>query len=83
MQAEDRIRIQHMVEAALAAQGFMTGRQRADIDCDQMLLFAVVRAIEIVGEAASRVSAETRAATPQIPWPAMVGMRNRVMHAQF
>ena len=83
MQAEDRIRIQHMVEAALAAQGFMTGRQRADLERDQMLLFAVVRAIEIVGEAASRVSAETRAATPQIPWPSMVGMRNRVMHAQF
>ena len=35
-----------MVEAALASQGFMTGRQRADKDRDQMLLFAVVRAIE-------------------------------------
>ena len=61
----------------------MTGWQRADLDRDQMLLFAVVRAIEIVGEAASRVSAETRAATPQIPWPAIVGMRNRVVHAYF
>ena len=83
MKAEDRIRLQHMIEAAHAAQQFMTGRQRADLDNDQMLLFAVVRAIEIVGEAATRVSDETRAATPTVPWPAIIGMRNRVVHAYF
>ena len=83
MQAEDRIRLKHMVEAAQAAQAFMVGRKRADLDADQMLLFAVVRAIEIVGEAATRVTAETRSAAPGIPWPAMIGMRNRVVHAYF
>ncbi len=83
MQAEDRIRLQHMIEAAQAAQRFMAGRQRADLDLDQLLLFAVVRAIEIVGEAATRVSEETRAATPDVPWPAIIGMRNRVAHAYF
>lgn len=83
MRAEDRIRLQHMVEAAQAAQRFMTARQRADLDRDQLLLFAVVRAIEIVGEAATRVSEETRAATPDVPWPAIIGMRNRVVHAYF
>lgn len=83
MQAEDRIRLQHMIEAAQAAQRFMAGRQRADLDLDQLLLFAVVRAIEIVGEAATRVSEETRAATPDVPWPAIIGMRNRVVHAYF
>ena len=45
--------------------------------------FAVVRAIEIVGEAASRVSIEARNRSPDIPWPAIVGMRNRVVHAYF
>ena len=83
MQAEDRIRLQHMIEAAQTAQKFMAGRQRADLDQDQLLLFAVVRAIEIVGEAATRVSEETRAATPDVPWPAIIGMRNRVVHAYF
>jgi uncharacterized protein with HEPN domain len=39
-----------------------------------------VRAIEIIGEAASRVSPETRAATPQVPWPVIVAMRNRLIH---
>jgi uncharacterized protein with HEPN domain len=48
-----------------------------------MLLFAVVRAIEIVGEAASRISAETRLATPSIPWAEIVAMRNRVIRAYF
>ena len=48
-----------------------------------MLLFAVVRAIEIIGEAAARVSPQTRAATSEIPWQAIVGMRNRVVHAYF
>jgi uncharacterized protein with HEPN domain len=83
MQAEDRIRLQHMVEAAQAAQQFMAGRDRAALDQDQMLLFAVVRALEIVGEAATRVSPETRAAMPDVPWQAIIGMRNRVVHAYF
>lgn len=48
-----------------------------------MLLFAVVRAVEIVGEAATRVSIEARASAPGIPWAAIVGMRNRVVHAYF
>jgi uncharacterized protein with HEPN domain len=48
-----------------------------------MLLFAVVRAIEVVGEAASKLSEEFRAAHPGIPWRAIVGMRNRLIHAYF
>lgn len=48
-----------------------------------MLLFALVRASEILGEAASRISAETRATHPGIPWRAIIGMRNRLMHAYF
>ncbi len=48
-----------------------------------MLLFALVRAIEIAGEAASRVSEETQAALPDLPWASMIGMRNRLVHAYF
>jgi uncharacterized protein with HEPN domain len=48
-----------------------------------MLLFAVVRAIEIVGEAASRISADGRAAMPGVPWPAVIGAQNRLLHAYF
>lgn len=48
-----------------------------------MLQFALVRAIEIIGEAASKVSRETRAAAGQIPWRAVTGMRNRLIHVYF
>jgi len=61
MRREDEIRIEHILDAADAVRGFVSGRRREDLDSNQMLVFAIVRAIEIVGEAASRVSADTRA----------------------
>ena len=83
MHAEDRVRLRHMVEAAESAGQFMTGRQRTDLDEDRMLLFAVVHAIEMLGEAASKISEETRATHTGIPWRAIIGMRNRLIHAYF
>jgi uncharacterized protein with HEPN domain len=62
---------------------FVAGRVREDLDRDRMLLFAVVRAIEVIGEAASKITQETRSANPEIPWSAIVGMRNRLVHAYF
>ena len=83
MRAEDRVRVCHMIDAAEAVGEFIEGRNRRDLDHDRMLLFAVVRAIEVIGEAAAKVSAETRAAAPVIPWGAIVGMRNRLIHGYF
>ncbi len=83
MRDEDSGRLQHMVEAAQSAIGFVSGRKRADLDQDRMLLFAVTRAIEIVGEAASKISDETRSEHRGIPWKAIIGMRNRLVHAYF
>lgn len=83
MHNEDRVRIRHMIEAAETVGEFIAARQRQDLESDRMLLFALVRAIEIIGEAASQVSQETRAAEGQIPWKAVIGMRNRLIHAYF
>lgn len=83
MRGEDRIRVRHMIEAAESALQFVGGRTRPDLDSDRMLLFAVVRAVEIIGEAASKVSTETRTSHANIPWAAIVGMRNRLVHAYF
>jgi uncharacterized protein with HEPN domain len=49
MRAEDRVRFLHMIEAAETLEGFIVSRSRADLDSDRMLLFAVVRAIELIG----------------------------------
>lgn len=83
MQPEDRVRIGHMIEAAEDALRFIANRPRADLDSDRMLLFALVRAVEIIGEAASKVSEQTRSAHTEIPWKAIIGMRNRLIHAYF
>jgi uncharacterized protein with HEPN domain len=72
-----------MIEAFEAVRDFVAGRTRCDLETDRMLAFALVRAIEIVGEAASKVSAPTRETAPEIPWPLIVSMRNRLIHAYF
>ena len=61
MSLADSVRLRHMVEAIEAAMQFTKQRSRADLDTDTMLMFALVRAIEVVGEAASKVSDATRA----------------------
>ena len=83
MRKDDRIRLRHMLEAAHEAVAFAEGRPRGDLDHDRMLARAVVRCIEIVGEAAANVSPEGRNQFPDIPWGDIVGMRNRVVHAYY
>jgi uncharacterized protein with HEPN domain len=83
MRPDDRIRLEHMVDAAENVARFVSGRSRPDLDADRMLLFAVVRAIEILGEAASQLSDEIRSRAADVPWRAIVGMRNRIVHAYF
>lgn len=65
----DQVRLRHMLDAARQALAFVGDRTRADLDHDQMLLLALTRAVEIVGEAAGRVSEEGRRACPGVPWP--------------
>ncbi len=60
MRDEDRIRVRHMLDAIESARRFTERRQREDLDTDEMLLFAVIRAIEILGEAAGKVSEDVR-----------------------
>lgn len=83
MRDDDRVRVLHMVDAAESIGTFISGRNRHDLDLDRMLLFAVVHAIEVIGEAATRVSDETRSLASAIPWTAIVAMRNRLAHGYF
>ena len=83
MRNDDRIRMQHMLDAAREAMAFAAGRDRSDLDTDRMLLLSLVKCIEILGEAASRVSGEARAASPNFPWRDIVAMRNRLIHGYF
>jgi uncharacterized protein with HEPN domain len=83
MRPDDAIRIRHMIEAAEACELFVSGRSRTDLETDVMLRFGLVRAAEIIGEAASKVNLEARTSAPSIPWREIVAMRNRLIHAYF
>lgn len=83
MTPADRWRLQHMVDAADLAAGFIRGRSPADLRTDAMLRLALTRAVEIIGEAAAQVTADGRAELPDVPWAQIVGMRNRLVHAYF
>ncbi|MBE9158211.1 DUF86 domain-containing protein [Nodosilinea sp. LEGE 06152] len=79
----DDIRLRHMLDAANQAIAFMEGRSKLSLDADAMLLLAVVKAIEIVGEAAAKITKERQAEIPQIPWSQIISMQNRLTHAYF
>ncbi len=83
MEKSDSVRLKHMLEAAHTCLQFGAGRERIDFETDQMLVFAIIRALEVFGEAASRVSNEFQQAQSHIPWRAIVGMRNRLIHVYF
>lgn len=80
---QDEVRLRHMLDAARSVRRFAEGRQREDLDTDEMLAFAIVRGLEVIGEAASQVSAAGRAACPDLPWASIIGMRHRLIHAYF
>jgi uncharacterized protein with HEPN domain len=83
MRRDDLIRIRHMLDSARETMFFARNKTRRDLDSDRMLVLSTLKSIEIIGEAASKVSKETRDDHPEIPWPSIVGMRNRLIHAYF
>lgn len=83
MLKSDRIRLQHVLDAANEAVSFVVGKSRGDFSADRKLALAVIKSIEIAGEAAGKVTAEFRTNSPEIPWQDLVAMRNRLMHGYF
>jgi uncharacterized protein with HEPN domain len=80
---EDKIRLQHMLDAALEIQQYALSSTRDDLDDDRKLVHSIVRLLEIIGEAASQISKQLQNETPSILWPILIGMRNRLIHAYF
>jgi uncharacterized protein with HEPN domain len=83
MDEADLIRLRHMLEAAEAGVSFIENESREALDTDQKLVFALVRAVQIVGEAATKISQETRAQYPEIPWKNITGTRHILVHDYF
>ena len=83
MRKDDLTRLQHMLDAAREAVAFARGRTRSDLNNDRQLVLALIKDVEIVGEAATQVTKATRQHLPEMPWERIVGMRNRLVHAYF
>lgn len=77
---DDSISLRQMRDHAREALSFSAGKTRTDLDTARMLNLSLVRLLEIIGEAAGRVTAATQARHPDIPWALIVGMRNRLVH---
>jgi uncharacterized protein with HEPN domain len=81
---DDRIRLQHMLDAARKARRLAAGSDRKALDDeDNPLTDALSHLISVIGEAAARVNPGTRSELDEIPWSDIVGMRNRLIHAYF
>lgn len=83
MRKDDAIRIRHMLDAAKEAVSFADNKERCDLDVNRMLVLSVIKSIEIIGEAASKITKESREEHPEIPWVDIVAMRNRLIHVYF
>ncbi len=80
---DDLTRLKHIQQASQEAIKFVEGRTRQELEQERMLSLALVRLIEIIGEAANNISLERQNKYLQIPWRRMIGMRNRLIHAYF
>jgi uncharacterized protein with HEPN domain len=78
--SRDREYLLDIVEAAKLAVSYLAGKSREGFLHDTQCQDAVIRRLEIIGEAARRVSDETKDRLPGVPWSAMVGMRNVITH---
>jgi uncharacterized protein with HEPN domain len=69
-----------MLDHAKEAIELIAGKDKAELQRDRVLELALIRLIEIVGEACAKVSSSTQLKYPSIPWPQIIGMRNRLIH---
>jgi len=69
-----------MLDHAREAVTMARGKTRQDLDADRKLNLALVRLLEIVGEAASRTTLEERNRYPSVPWAQISALRNRLIH---
>lgn len=77
---EDRIRLMHMIESAKRALRIASGLTAAALATDEVRMLAVVKSIEVIGEASTKVSEATQRRLQAIDWQGVRQMRNRLVH---
>ena len=76
---DDRVSLRDMLSHSREAAALLGDSTREELSRNRTMQLALTRLVEIIGEAANRVSQATRQKAPQIPWPQIIGMRNRLI----
>lgn len=77
---DDRIYIEHILQSIERIQSYISGKNQESFSNDSITQDAVVRQLEIIGEATKRISKELRKNNPDVPWDDMAGMRDVLIH---
>lgn len=77
---KDQVYLEHIIEAIAKIERFTKGISRFDFDHNVMIQDAIIRNLEIIGEATKKISNEFSQSHLEIPWSEMAGMRNKLIH---
>ncbi len=75
--------VQDILDSINDVENFIDGMEFEDFINDKKTIYSVVRAIEIIGEAAKNVPEQIRKKYPDVPWKQMAGMRDKLIHEYF
>lgn len=78
---DDNVILQHIIDHGRQAMRLSQGRVRVDLDDDELFSLAMVRLVEIIGEAANQLSEARRSQFPNVPWRQIIATRNVIVHA--
>lgn len=79
----DPARLEHILNSINAVQEFMTAKDPEDLKNDRLLLFGVVKGLEIIGEAAYKITNEFKGNHPATPWGMIIGLRHVLVHGYY
>ena len=82
-QSKNSVRLSHIVEAIERIKRYAFGKSFDDFVADDMMYYAVVKNIEIIGEASNLLTNDFKNAHPATPWKLVTGMRNYIVHEYF
>src|SRR5688572_7653453 len=82
-QHDDLTYLTHILDMTESIRRMTLGVAKETLESDETKLFAVLHALQIIGEASRQLAPETRNQLPEVPWSQIIGMRHRIVHDYF